>query len=266
MKNYLKTRMGVFSLEVLGVVLTTFLIIDFILIANYVEAPLSFVLMLLILILWVAGYTCLQGSKDSWIFKVANPAIEDVFKVKGVNALQKSFQANLINKYKLVSKDIICKDTKGCIKKDINGNVMTFGEVLLLDGVKTKRALSYRFKCRTGILKTVYISNTDDFKSMNHKNIYETSVKKFDKDFVSVVLNEIDGKAFLSKKNIATFNKLNEAGIKFTVYVDSKQIIVLRDGSIIKDDLPTYEEYVNILKEYDSFCLTIVNLFNAKKS
>ena len=266
MKDYFKTKLGIFSIEVLGVILTTFLIVDFILIATYVSAPLSFVLMLVILCLWVFGYSCLQGSKDTWICKVAKPAINDVFDIKGSNVLQKSFQANLINTYKLVPKNIICKDTKGCIKKEVNGNTIAFGDVLLLDGVTTKNMIAYRMKCRTGVFKSIYISNIDGFKSMDHKNIYETTVKKFDRDFISIVPNEVDAKSFLSKKNIATFNKLNENGVKFTLYVDSKQIIVLRDGSIIRDDLPTYEEYVEILKEYNDFCLTIANLFHAKKS
>lgn len=266
MKDFFKIKFRVFSLEVLGVILTTFLIVDFILIATYVEAPLSFILMLAILVLWVLGYMCLQGSMESWIYKVLSPALEEVFKVKGSLILQKSFQANLINKYKLVPKNIICKDTRGLIKKEINGEVISFGEVLLLDGVTTEHLLAYRFKCRTGVLKSIYISNRKLFKEMEHKNIYETGVKKFDKDFVSIVLNDIDGKAFLSKKNITTFNKLNESGVLFTLYVDSKQIIILRSGSLVKKEMPTYEEYVSILKEYDEFCLTIVNLFNAKKS
>ena len=34
MKDYFKSKLGIFSIEVLGVILTTFLIVDFILIAT----------------------------------------------------------------------------------------------------------------------------------------------------------------------------------------------------------------------------------------
>lgn len=266
MKGYFKERIGVISLEILCVILTLFLIIDFILIARFVSAPLSFILMLIILTLWVIGYTCLQGSKESWMFKVAYPALKEICKMKGEIVFQKSFQANLINNYKLVNKDIICKDTRGLVKRDIKGNVISFGEVLLLDGVTTTRALAYRFKCRTGVFKTIHISNDELYKNVDHGKLFETGNKTFDKNFISLVSSDLDAKSFLTKKNLATFNKLEENGVKFTLYIDNKQVIVLRNGCLINDKLPTLEEYEEELKEYFDFASTVVNLFSAKKS